>query len=67
MERISSLLLDTQDFQHPSSLLSLVVGIYLNGNYIGWGFVEEYHTYGAQQTPLTRTINTQFTNQNAIR
>jgi hypothetical protein len=43
------------------------VGIYLNGNYIGWGFVEEYHTYGAQQTPLTRTINTQFTNQNAIR
>jgi hypothetical protein len=53
MERISSLLLDTQDFQHPSSLLSLVVGIYLNGNYIGWGFVEEYHTYGAQEIPLT--------------
>jgi hypothetical protein len=67
MERISSLLLDTQDFQHPSSLLSLVVGIYLNGIHIGWVFVEEYHTYGAQETPLTRTINTQFTNQNAIR
>ena len=54
-------------FPTSSSLLSLVLGIYLNGNHIGWGFVEEYHTYGAQETPLTRTINTQFTNQNAIR
>jgi hypothetical protein len=40
-------------FPTSSSLLSLVVGIDLNGNHIGWVFVEEYHTYGAQEIPLT--------------
>ena len=40
-------------FPTSSSLLTLGVGLYLNGNYIGWGFVEEYHTVGGQESPLT--------------
>jgi hypothetical protein len=40
-------------FPTSSSLLSLGIGLYLNGNYIGWSFVEEYHTVAGQETPLT--------------
>jgi hypothetical protein len=40
-------------FPTSSSLLSLAVGLYLNGNYIGWGVVEEYQTVNSQETPLT--------------
>ena len=40
-------------FPTSSSLLSLGIGLYLNGNYIGWGFVEEYHTVVSQESPLT--------------
>ncbi len=40
-------------FPTSSSLLSLGVGLYLNGNHIGWEFVEEYHTVILQETPLT--------------
>jgi hypothetical protein len=40
-------------FSASSSLLSLGVGLYLNGNYMGWGFVEEYQTFNGQETPLT--------------
>ena len=40
-------------FSTSSSVLSLGVGLYLNGNHIGWGFVEEYHTVNWQETPLT--------------
>ena len=40
-------------FPTSSSLLTLAVGLYLNGNQIGWGFVEEYHTVNWQETPLT--------------
>ncbi len=40
-------------FPASSSLLSLGVGLFLNGNYIGWGFVEEYQTVSAQESPLT--------------
>ena len=39
----------------------LEVGLYLNGNFIGWGFVEEYQTLNLQETPLTlqSTLNLQ--------
>jgi len=40
-------------FPTSSSLLSLGVGLYVNGNYIGWGFVEERDTVIWQETPLT--------------
>jgi hypothetical protein len=48
-------------FPKSSSLLSLGVGLYLNGNFIGWGFVEEYQTLNLQETPLTlqSTLNLQ--------
>jgi hypothetical protein len=37
-------------FPTSSSLLSLGVGLYLNGNFIGWGYVEEYNTLTLQST-----------------
>jgi hypothetical protein len=40
-------------FPTSSSLLALGVGLYLNGNYMGFGFVEEYQTLYAQESPLT--------------
>jgi hypothetical protein len=48
-------------FPTSSSLLSLGVGLYLNGNFIGWGYVEEYNTLNLQETPLTlqSTLNLQ--------
>jgi hypothetical protein len=40
-------------FPASSSVLTLGVGLYLNGNYMGWGFVEEYNTLNGQESPLT--------------
>ena len=40
-------------FPTSSSVLTLAVGLYLNGNYIGLSFVEEYQTVNPQETPLT--------------
>jgi hypothetical protein len=40
-------------FPVSSSILSLGVGLYLNGNYIGWGFVKEYNSQTNQETSLT--------------
>jgi hypothetical protein len=40
-------------FPTSSSEVYLGVGLYLNGNQIGWGFAEEYHTVMFQETPLT--------------
>jgi hypothetical protein len=40
-------------FSAWSSLTTLRIGLYLNGNFIGWGVVEEYHTGNDQEMPLT--------------
>lgn len=40
-------------FPTSSNLLSLGVGLYLNGNYIGFSLVEDYHTVIWQESPLT--------------
>ena len=40
-------------FPTSTSLLGLVVGLYLNGNHIGLANVEEYQSAKWQETPLT--------------
>jgi hypothetical protein len=40
-------------FPTSSSLTTLRIGLYLNGNFIGWGVVEEYQTVNDQDMPLT--------------
>jgi hypothetical protein len=41
------------DFPASTSWVGLGVSLYLNGNYIGWGLVQEANTVAGQKSPLT--------------